>query len=119
MQDSLTIERRIAQGYVDLVERLLFVTQSGGLIDTAFIERLNATFRQRLACLVRRGRALAHQLETLESGMYLVGGVYYFCTHHKSPRIPLWIYDRSASGGNGYKIGDKTQTGTLERYVFI
>ncbi len=88
---TLHIERRITQGCTDLVDRLLAATQRKGVINTAFIERLNATFRQRLACLVRRGRALARQLETLESGMYLVGCVYNFCTVHKSLRIGLWI----------------------------
>jgi transposase-like protein len=93
-QDTLTIERRIAQGCAELVERLLATSQKGGTINTAFIERLNATFRQRLACLVRRGRALARQVETLEAGMYLVGCVYNFCTHHKSLRIGLWMSER-------------------------
>jgi transposase-like protein len=91
---SLTIKRRIAQGCVQQVTRLLTATQQGGVINTAFIERLNATFRQRLACLVRRSRALARQLETLETGMYLVGCVYNFCTHHKSLRLKLWITER-------------------------
>lgn len=94
VQDSLTIERRLAQGCAQLVERLLTTTQHGGVINTAFIERLNATFRQRLACLVRRGRALARQVETLHAGMYLVGCVYNFCTHHHSLRLPLWITER-------------------------
>jgi len=94
VHDSLTIKRRIAQGCPELVTRLLIASQKQGTINTAFIERLNATFRQRLACLVRRGRALARQLETLEAGMYLVGCVYNFCTLHKSLRIGLWISER-------------------------
>jgi hypothetical protein len=93
-RQAFSIERRIALGCAELVQRLLVSTQNGGLINTAFIERLNATFRQRLACLVRRGRALARQVEPLEVGMYLVGCVYNFCTHHKSLRIPLWITER-------------------------
>lgn len=52
--------------------------------STAYIERLNATFRQRLSCLCRRSRALARLPETLEAGMYLVGCVYNFCTPHQS-----------------------------------
>ena len=90
----MTIERRIAQGGAELVERLLTATQRGGVINTAFIERLNATFRQRLALLVRRGRALARPVETPQAGMYLVGCIYNFCTHHKSLRICLWITER-------------------------
>jgi transposase-like protein len=93
-QQAMTIERRIAQGTADLVARLIQATQPGGTINTAFIERLNATFRQRLACLVRRGRALARQVETLHAGMYLMGCVYNFCTHHKSLRLPLWLTER-------------------------
>jgi hypothetical protein len=93
-KDSLTITRRIAQGTADQVARLLSATQNGGGINTAYIERLNATFRQRLACLVRRGRALARQVDTLEAGMYLVGCVYNFCTHHHSLRLKLWVTER-------------------------
>jgi hypothetical protein len=93
-KQTLTITRRIAQGTVEQVARLLTTTQNGGGINTACIERLNATFRQRLACLVRRGRALARQVETLQAGMYLVGCVYNFCTYHKSLRLDLWLSPR-------------------------
>jgi hypothetical protein len=94
VQDTLTIERRMAQGCIQQVERLLTVSQTRGVINTAFIERLNATFRQRMACLVRRGRALARQVETREAGMYLVGCIYNFCAVHKSLRLGLWISER-------------------------
>jgi transposase-like protein len=93
-KQTLTITRRIAQGTADQVARLLTATQNGGGINTAYIERLNATFRQRLACLVRRGRALARQVETLQAGMYLIGCVYNFCTYHKSLRLDLWLSPR-------------------------
>lgn len=53
-----------------------------GVINTAWIERLNATFRARLCALVRRGRALARQTETLPPATYLTGTVYNFCTPH-------------------------------------
>jgi transposase-like protein len=56
----------------------------GQEVSTAYIERLNATFRQRLACLCRRSRALARLPETLTQGMYLVGSVYNFCTPHQT-----------------------------------
>jgi hypothetical protein len=58
-----------------LVQRLLQQTQGGGQINTAFIEPLHATFRERMACLTRCGRALARLPERLTQGMYLVGGV--------------------------------------------
>ena len=92
--DTLTIERRIAQGCAAMVQRLISASQQTGTINTAFIERLNATFRQRLACLVRRGRALARQMDTLQAGMYLLGCTYNFCTFHHSLRLKLWITER-------------------------
>lgn len=88
---TLSVERRIAQGCTQLVERLIQASQKHGGINTSYIERLNATFRQRLACLVRRGRALARQVETLHYGMFLVGEIYNFCTPHHSLRIGLWL----------------------------
>jgi transposase-like protein len=85
------VTRRIVQGTQVQIERLLHQTQGGGSINTAYIERLNATFRSRLAPLVRRGRALARQMPTLHHGMYLVGTVYNFCTYHDSLRLPLYL----------------------------
>lgn len=85
------VTRRVVQGTQTQIDLLLHQTQGGGLINTAYIERLNATFRSRIASLVRRGRALARQMPTLHDGMYLVGTVYNFCTYHKSLRIPLYL----------------------------
>ena len=59
---------------------------AGQVLSTAYIERLNATFRQRLAGLCRRTRCLLRSEATLSAGMYLVGTVYNFCTAHHS----LW-----------------------------
>lgn len=56
------------------------------VLNTAYIERLNATFRASLCCLCRRTRALARHETTLTEGMYLVGCVYNFCTFHHSLR---------------------------------
>jgi transposase-like protein/IS1 family transposase len=58
----------------------------GQVLATAYIERLNATFRQRLCGLCRRTRCLWQQPARLEAGMYLLGCVYNFCTPHKSLR---------------------------------
>lgn len=57
---------------------------AGQVLSTAYIERLNATFRQRLAGLCRRSRCLVRHERTLHAGMYLVGTVYNFCTPHQS-----------------------------------
>lgn len=85
------VVRRIVQGTESQVTRLVQTTQGGGVINTAYIERLNATFRARLAGLVRRGRSLLQKTQTLQSGVYLVGTVYNFCTYHESLRVPLYI----------------------------
>jgi transposase-like protein len=85
------IERRLVQGTMAQVEALLGQTQGAGQINVAFIERLNATFRARISALVRRGRALARQIETLHPAMYLVGTVYNFCSYHKSLRLPIYL----------------------------
>lgn len=78
------IERRIVQGTPARVETLRRRAHGDGVINTADIERLHATFRERLASLTRRGRALARHTLTLQQGMYLIGTVYNFCTPHAS-----------------------------------
>src|SRR2546425_1315180 len=77
-------ERRIVDGTPARVETLRRRSQGDGVINTAYIERLNATFRQRRAPLARRCRALARQTLTLHEGMFLVGTVYNFCPPHAS-----------------------------------
>lgn len=88
------LTRRMAQGTWKAAQALLRQSGGGQQLNTAFSERLNATFRARLAALARRTRALAQQEETLTLAMYLVGSVYNFCTEHKSLRVRLWIGDR-------------------------
>ena len=69
----VAVERRIVDGTPARVETLRRRSQGDGVINTAYIERLNATFRERLASLTRRGRALARRTLTLQHGMYLIG----------------------------------------------
>jgi hypothetical protein len=77
-------DRRIVDGTPARVETLRRRAQGDRVINTAYIERLNATFRERLAPLARRCRALARQTLTRHEGMFLVGTVYNFCTPHAS-----------------------------------
>jgi hypothetical protein len=68
----------------------LRATQGGAtaVINTAYIERLQATFRSRLVSLVRKTRAATvQQKATLEVGKWLVGTVYNFCRAHRSLRL--------------------------------
>lgn len=82
----VAILRRLRQGTWAGAQALLAQTQGGGVLNTAYIERLNATFRARLAVLVRRTRGSARRHSRLHAGMYLVGTVYNFCTQHDSLR---------------------------------
>lgn len=95
VEGKLTIVRRIVQGGATQVASLLQLSQGGGQINTAFIERLNATFRQRLPWLTRRCRQLAQQPQTLQAGMFVVGCLYNFCTYHDSLRVAFYL----AKGG--------------------
>ncbi len=93
--------RRAVAGSLEAVEAALRATGSGKVINTGYIERLNATFRSRLVGLVRRTRCLARRQELLEAGMWLVGGVYNFCTPHHSLRV-------EAESGSGCKWLERT-----------
>ena len=77
-------QHRIVDGTAARVDTLRHRSQGDGVINTAYIERLKATFRERLAPLASRCRALARHTVTLHEGMFLVGTVYNFCTPHAS-----------------------------------
>jgi transposase-like protein/IS1 family transposase len=76
------ITRHLTRGSMQRAQDLLALSRGGRVLNTAFIERLNATFREGLATLTRRCRYAAHRLEALETGMYLLGCVYNFCVVH-------------------------------------
>jgi len=91
---AFSVTHYVKQGCPNQIWQLIESSQGDGTINTAYIERLNATFRQRLAPLVRRTRNLARLPQTLTCGMYLVGCVYNFCTEHHSLRLPLYMGER-------------------------
>ena len=93
--DSSYVEQRIVQGSPEQIDKLRQKSGGGKTINTAYIERLNATFRQRLANLGRRTRYPARQVQTLISGMFIVGCLYNFCDSHKSLRQKLWLTENS------------------------
>ena len=82
----VSVTTRAVRGTLDAILAVLTATGGGSVIHTAYIERLNATFRSRLAPLVRRGRALARTEALLTAGMWLIGGAYNFCWEHDSLR---------------------------------
>ena len=81
------VVHRVVCGTAAAIATALAVTHGGTVINTAYSERLNATFRAHLAPLVRRGRALAHTTTVLTAGMYLVGCAYNLCWPHESLRL--------------------------------
>jgi transposase-like protein len=89
-----SVTQRVVQGTKTAITAVLAATRTGAMINTAYIERLNATFRSRLSCLTRRGRAIAHTQVLVSGGMWLVGGSYNFCTWHASLR------ERAPSGAS-------------------
>lgn len=84
----LDVVRRVVRGANETIVGRLRATQGSeeAVINTAYIERLQATFRSRVAALVRRSRAPVRLRETLEAGMWLVGTCYNFCWTHESMR---------------------------------
>jgi hypothetical protein len=97
----VSVRQRIVEGTAAGITAVLTATGTGHGIHTAYIERFNATMRSALAPLVRRGRALAHQVATLEAGMYLVGCAYNFCWAHASLRL-------AAPAGAGHRWQERT-----------
>jgi transposase-like protein len=81
------VATRVVVGNEAIVQWMLVFTQGDGQINTAYIERLNATFRSALAPLVRRSRAIMHQSKRLELAMYLVGCAYNLCWVHLSLKV--------------------------------
>ena len=83
----VSVAQRVVRGTPEAIAAVLARTGGGAGINTAYIERLNATFRSALVPLVRRGRALARKQTVLTAGMYLVGCAYNFCWQHDSLRL--------------------------------
>ncbi len=100
------VVRQVVIGTEEAVAACLRATQGDSqtaVINTAYVERLQATFRSRLAALVRRSRAPVRLRETLEAGMWLVGSCYNFCWTHESMRR-----ERERSEPPGGKWGHST-----------
>ena len=76
------VVHRLVQETKEALTQLLQASAGGRALNTAYIERLNATFRSRLASLVRRTRYGVRRQRMLHLGVYLVGTVYNLCTPH-------------------------------------
>lgn len=76
------VKRTMAHGTEEKAQCLLEVSNGGKVLNTSFIERLNGTFRERLASLTRKSRHASVKKQSYHTGMYLVGTVYNFCIPH-------------------------------------
>jgi transposase-like protein len=95
------VTRRVIRGTAAAILAVLTATGTGTGINTAYIERLNATFRAAAAPLTRRGRAIARTEQALQAEMFLVGCAYNFCWEHESLR-------QAAAEGAGRKWRERT-----------
>jgi len=76
--------RRMSYGQWRKAKKLIKSSKGGKKVNTSFIERLNGTFRERLASLTRKCRHAASKVETVQTGIYLIGCTYNFCfAHHE------------------------------------
>lgn len=79
----VSISRRLAHGSLETAEAIMQATQVElGRINTAYIERLNATLRTWMPALVRRTRTPSGDRERLEAALFWTGCVYNFCHAH-------------------------------------
>jgi transposase-like protein len=79
----VSITRRLAHGSMASAEAIMQATQVElGRINTAYIERLNATLRTWMPALVRRTRTPSGRRDQLEAALFWTGCVYTFCHIH-------------------------------------
>jgi hypothetical protein len=77
------VVRQVTYGTEEATQKLLNLSRGGSMLNTSYIERLNATFRERLASLTRKCRHAVSKEVTLYAGMYLIGSTYNFCIAHQ------------------------------------
>lgn len=74
--------RRMSHGKWRKAKKLLKASKGGKKLNTSFIERFNGTIRERFAPFTRKCRYLAASIETVHTGIYLIGTIYNFCSPH-------------------------------------
>jgi len=79
------ITRRLVHGCRQRAEEIMHATQVMlGVVNTAYVERLNATLRAWIPALVRRSRTPTREVKHLEAALFWTGCVYNFCRVHRS-----------------------------------
>ena len=79
----VAVRQHLVHGCRRCAQELIQRTQVElGQVNTAYIERLNATLRTWMPALVRRTRTPAHDRDRLEAALFWTGCVYNFCHMH-------------------------------------
>jgi hypothetical protein len=85
----VSVRHTLLRGDEQGLEACLEQSRGGTQINTAYIERLNGTMRERLASLTRKCRHASARLEAFQWGMYLIGCTYNLCwVHHQLGQTP-------------------------------
>jgi len=85
----VSVKHTLLRGDEQGLEHGLKQSRGGTQINTAYIERLNGTVRERLASLTRKCRHASQRLEAFQWGMYLIGCTYNLCwVHHQLGQTP-------------------------------
>jgi transposase-like protein len=79
----VSVRHTLLRGEEQGLQQALEQSRGGTQINTAYIERLNGTMRERLASLTRKGRHASAHLEAFQWGMYLIGCTYNLCWPHQ------------------------------------
>ena len=86
---TVEVKRTLLRGEQSGLQACLHGSHGGKDINTSYIERFNATMRERLATLTRRCRHASQRLEAVQWGMYLIGCTYNLCwVHQQLGRTP-------------------------------
>src|SRR3989440_2108203 len=98
---TVEVKRRLLRGEESAALACLHDSAGGKDINTSFIERFNATMRERLAALTRRCRHASQRLEAVQWGMYLIGCTYNLCWVHqqlgRTPAVAAGLTDHAWS----------------------
>ncbi len=78
--------RWVLWGSCTMLQRLIEASQGADTINTAYIERLNATFRSHLSLLIRRTRCPARRQQIVTQRSFSAWLRVQFCANHASLR---------------------------------
>ena len=79
----VSVKHTLLRGDEQGLKQALEQSRGGTQINTAYIERLNGTVRERLASFTRKCRHASQRLEAFQWGMYLIGCTYNLCWPHQ------------------------------------